>query len=177
MNDYVAELNRSMRWLAAKPDTLFLGQAVGAPGTAMYSTLDGVPADRRIELPVMEDAQLGMCTGLALAGYVPICIYPRWSFLLLAMSQLVLHLDKIAYYSRGGYRPRVIIRTAVPTDKPLDPGAQHLGDFSWPVALMLENVKLFNIVRPEHIFNAYRNAYERDDRHAFLIAERTERYA
>lgn len=177
MNDYAKALNEAMLWLAAQPDTIFLGQSVGQPGTAIFNTLEGVPADRRLELPVMEDAQMGMSTGLALSGFVPITIYPRWSFLLLATSQLVLHLDKLPFYSNGRYRPRVIIRTAVPTNVPLDPGAQHLGDFSWPFAMMLNNVQLFNIVRAEQILPAYQDAYTRDGPRATLICERTERYA
>ena len=73
-----------MKWLADKPDTVFMGQAVKYPGTAMFNTLDGVPEDKRIELPVAEDMQMGMATGMAIAGMVPITIYPRWNFLLLA---------------------------------------------------------------------------------------------
>ena len=38
------------------------------PGTAMSNTLKGVDAKRLIELPVAEEMQMGMTTGLALAG-------------------------------------------------------------------------------------------------------------
>jgi hypothetical protein len=41
---YFDEMKRAMEWLAEKSDTLFLGQAVGFPGTAMSNTLTGVSA-------------------------------------------------------------------------------------------------------------------------------------
>ena len=46
---------------------------------------------------------MGMTTGLALAGAVPVSIFPRWNFLLCAMSQLVNHLDKLQAMSNGRY--------------------------------------------------------------------------
>src|SRR5205823_4829972 len=124
--NYRQELFRAMEWLGEKPDTLFLGQAVKYPGTAISGTLNGVPTVKLVELPVFEDVQLGICTGMALAGFVPISIFPRWPFLLAATQQLVNHLDKLPLYSHGGYTPKVIIRVGVPTRAPLDPQVQHL---------------------------------------------------
>ena len=66
--DYGAELKRAMTWLGEKPNTIFIGQSVGAPGTAMTGTLAGVPKEKLLELPVFEDVQMGMSTGFALAG-------------------------------------------------------------------------------------------------------------
>lgn len=166
-----------MEWLGQKPDTLFLGQAVAYKGTAMTDTLREVPKDRLIELPVAEDMQLGMCTGMSLAGYVPISIYPRWNFLLLATNQLVLHLDKLSTYSHGGYRPKVIIRTAVASKSPIDPQAQHLGNFTDPFRQMLKTVEVIELTGAHQIFDAYRRAYEREDGRSTLLVEHTSRYA
>lgn len=166
-----------MEWLGQKPDTLFLGQAVAYPGTAMTETLREVPKEKLIELPVAEDMQLGMCTGMALRGYVPISIFPRWNFLLLATNQLVLHLDKLSIYSNDGYRPKVIIRTAVASRTPLDPQAQHVGDYSQAFRLMLRRVDIIELDNADMIFPAYRKAYEREDGRSTLIVERTDRYA
>jgi hypothetical protein len=52
----------------------------------MTTTLTEVPRERLIELPVAEEMQMGMTLGMALAGFVPVSIYPRWNFLLLAMN-------------------------------------------------------------------------------------------
>lgn len=166
-----------MGWLGEQLDTLFLGQSVGSPGTAMYGTLKDVPDNKRVELPVLEDAQLGFSTGLSLAGYVPISIYPRWNFLLLATSQLVLHLDKLPIYSNGGYKSKVIIRTAVASRTPLDPQAQHWGNFTDAYRQMLKTVEVIELLDAEHVFDAYQRAYLREDGRSTLLVEHTNRYA
>lgn len=157
MTSYLTALTEAMAELGAHPSTLFLGQAVRYPGTGMHQTLQQVPPDRLIELPVMENAQLGFATGLALAGYLPIAIYPRINFLLEAASQLVQHLDKLPLYGNG-YAPRVLIRTAVATDRPLDPGPQHLGDYTAALRAMLSTVRIRELVHVAQILPAYREA-------------------
>lgn len=174
---YSSDLARAMTWLGEQPNTLFIGQAVAYPGTAMTATLAGVPRDKLLELPVAEEMQMGMSTGLALSGFVPITVYPRWPFLLLATNQLVNHLDKLSTYSHGGYQPKVIIRTAVPSRTPLDPQSQHLGNYSDPFRQMLKTVEVIECERANQIFEAYKRAYDRDDGRSTLIVEHTQRYA
>ena len=86
MGQYSAELTRAMTFLAEDERTVFLGQAVSAPGTAMYGTLEGVDIKKRIEFPVAEEFQMGVSIGLALTGLVPVSVFPRWNFLLLAVN-------------------------------------------------------------------------------------------
>ena len=62
---YKKELIRSMNYLAKKPNTIFLGQSVEFSGNAIYNTLIGVPIKKKLEMPVFEDAQMGMSMGLA----------------------------------------------------------------------------------------------------------------
>ena len=50
-----------------------------------------------------EELQMGITTGLALNGSIPVSIFPRWNFLMLAMNQLINHLDKINIMSNNGY--------------------------------------------------------------------------
>lgn len=171
---YFSELCRAMTLLAEHPRSVFLGQSVRSPGTAMYTTLEGVPSEKRVELPVAEEMQLGMCTGIALNGGLPISIFPRWNFLLLATNQLVNHLDKIPLYSHGGYKPKVIIRTAVATSTPLDPGPQHLGDFTEAFRSMLKTVHVVRLEDAEDIVPAYRGAMECDG--STLLVEYSEKY-
>ena len=52
---------------------------------------------------------MGMCAGLSLEGYVPISIYPRFNFMMLAINQLVNHIDKMKEMSKGMLIPKVII--------------------------------------------------------------------
>lgn len=151
---YHEELCRAMTMLA-DAGVHFYGQAVAADGTAMRTTLKHLPPEVLHEFPVAENMNLGFCTGIAIAGGKPCMVLPRINFLLEATSQLVLHLDKIALYSDGGYRPKVIIRTAIATDKPLDPGPQHLGDYVGAFKLMLKTVEVVRLNRPKDIFDAY----------------------
>ena len=160
-----------MDWLGKRKDTIFLGQAVAVPGTAMSNTLTNVPEKRKIELPVAEEMQMGMAIGLALEGYVPITIYPRWNFLLLAVNQLVNHLDRIPEISKENYKPKVIIRTGIGSLRPLHPQSQHTGDFSEAFKLMLNNVQVIRLEEPEQIFPAYQKAYDREDGISSLIVE------
>ena len=127
---YFDELKRSMTWLGEQPNTMFLGQAVEYAGTAMTNTLVNVDRSKLLEMPVNEDMQMGITLGIALNGTVPISIYPRWNFLILAANQIVNHLDKIKLMSDGGYTPKVIIRTGIGSQRPLHPQHQHIADFT-----------------------------------------------
>jgi pyruvate/2-oxoglutarate/acetoin dehydrogenase E1 component len=132
---YFSELTEAMTMLARHPKTLFVGQNMRYDGQRMHASFAGVPMERRIEMPVCEDLQMGFCTGLALEGYIPVCVFPRIDFMLLAANQLVNHLDKME-----GFKPKVIIRTAIGSTKPLNPGAQHTQNHTSAFALMLKNI-------------------------------------
>ena len=86
MAKYCDELTRAMTWLGEQDDTIFIGQAVEYKGTAMTNTLVNVPKNKLLEMPVNEEMQMGITNGLAVAGSVPISIYPRWNFLLLGAN-------------------------------------------------------------------------------------------
>ena len=150
---YIDELTSAMTWLGEKPDTIFLGQCVAYPGNAIFHTLEGVPLEKRIELPVAEEMQMGMSIGLAMTGKMVISIYPRMDFLLLAMNQLVNHLDK------GIYPGRVIIRTCVGSTKPMHPGVQHCGDYIEGIEKLLERTSIMALPDSLNIMPAYLGAY------------------
>ena len=160
-----------MDWLGQQPDVLFLGQAVEVAGTAISNTLRDIEQDKLLEMPVAEDFQMGFSIGLALNGTIPICIFPRWNFLLLAANQLVNHLDKFPLYSHGEFSPRVIVRTAIGSERPLNPQAQHVGDFTDAFRLMLRNVEIVRLEEPEQIFEAYKFAYQREDQKSTVLVE------
>lgn len=157
MRDYGAEITRAMTWLGKQSDTVFLGQSVVYDGQRLYKTLVGVPNDKRIEMPVIEDFQVGYTTGLALAGFRPISIFPRWDFLLLAANQLVNHLDKLP----SGFSAPVIIRVAAGHDKPMDPGPQHRQNHTEAFRLMLRSVDVVECLDPHTVFDQYRLVYDR----------------
>ena len=168
---YFDEIKTSMEWLARDPRTVFIGQAVVVPGTAMSNTVKDIPIARRIEIPVAEELQMGMSIGLALQGQVPVSIYPRWNFLLLAANQLVNHLDKLGVMSNGCYQPRVIIRTSIGSQRPLHPQFQHIGDFTDAFRLICTTVEVIRLDEPGQIFPAYERALLRDDGRSTLLVE------
>jgi len=171
MGKYFDELKRAMDYLGEQPDTFFIGQAVTYKGTAMTNTLSGVPKEKLLEMPVDEEMQMGMTNGLAVAGTVPISIYPRWNFLLLAVNQLVNHLDRMKEFSHGEYIPKVIIRVGIGSVRPLNPQVQHTGDFTQAFRGMLRNIEVIRCDEPEDIFPAYCKAYNRRDGKSTIIVE------
>jgi len=168
---YAEELTRSMTFLGQDPRVVFIGQAVAYPGTAMTGTLTGVPDNQKIEFPVAEELQLGASIGMSLAGFIPVTLFPRWNFVLLATGQLVLHLDKLSLMSQQGYVPKVIIRTSVGSERPLHPSYQHVGNFSQAFRLMLDNVEVIELNEPDDIFPAYEKAILRKDGKSTILVE------
>jgi pyruvate/2-oxoglutarate/acetoin dehydrogenase E1 component len=173
---YRDELIRSMEWLSEKDNTIFLGQACKVSGHAISSTLEKVPDDKRVELPVFEETQMGVSTGMALEGFVPITMYPRFDFFILSCNQLINHLDKMRDMSKGDMTPRVIIRVAVGSKNPIDAGPQHTQDHTEAFRKMLTDVNVVQLNEPEDIFPAFKEAYEREDSKSTLLVEYGEYY-
>lgn len=173
---YFDELKRSMDFLAQDPRTVFMGQAVAVAGTAMTNTLKDVPPGRLIELPVAEEMQMGMTTGMALTGLVPVSIFSRWNFLLSAMSQLINHLDKVEVMSNGGYKVKAIIRTGIGSQRPLHPQQQHVGDYTDALRSMCTTIEVIRLDEPADIFPAYERALLRDDGRSTILVEHGDFY-
>ena len=156
---WASELTRAMTMLGQLPDSIFIGQSVVYPGHLMFSTLEGVPMGKRLELPVFEDSQCGISLGLSLAGYRPVVsIYPRLDFLIIAANQLVNHLDKWA--AMGGGNPKVIIRTMPGSIAPIYSGPQHSQDHTEALRLLCPHITVLKLTEPEHVYPAYQRALE-----------------
>ena len=155
---YFDELKRTMEWVATQPGTLFLGQTAAGPGTFMYQTLRDVPKDRALEMPVNESFQMQFTIGLALAGYVPISVYPRQNFLLLATGDMANMIDKMPAVSGGRTKPHILIRVAVGPDSPVHPGHQHVGNYARAFRALFEWIRVEEMEEPEQIFPAYERA-------------------
>ena len=173
---YKSELIKSMEYLSSKKNTIFLGQSVKFSGNAIFNTLKSVPDKKKIELPVFEEVQMGMSIGLALEGYAVISCYPRFDFLILAMNQLVNHLDKINRMSRNEMKPKVIIRTSIGSKKPLDGGLQHTQDFTHMFKNILKEIKVVKLTKTDEIFSTYKKAYEDKVNSSYLIIEHGDHY-
>jgi len=168
---YFDELKRTMEWIAEQPKTLFVGQTVAGPGTFMFQTLRDVSAEKTLEMPINESFQMQFTIGLALDGYVPISVYPRQNFLLLATSDMVNMLDRMPAMSDNKVLPRVIIRVASGPYKPVHPGHQHIGNYAEGFRKMFSWVEVVELEEPEDVFPAYQHALEREDNKSTLIIE------
>jgi len=127
---YLDALTEAMKLSMENDNTIFIGQQIVYYGNPMSKTIEGLPKERMIETPVMEEVQMGMTLGLAMYGHSVISFYPRWDFVICAANQLVNHLDKINVMSDGAWNPNIIIRVGKGSDTPLDPGHQHKADYT-----------------------------------------------
>jgi pyruvate/2-oxoglutarate/acetoin dehydrogenase E1 component len=177
MGKYFESLQEAMLLLEKNEKVIFLGQSVEYPGTAMRNTLEGIHPNRLLELPVDEDLQMGIANGLALQGKIPVSIFPRWNFLLLATNQIVNHLDKLPELSRMIPAPKVIIRTGIGSVHPLHPGPQHTGDFTEAFKLMCPNLNVVRLDSASMILPEYEKAIDRNDGVSSLLIEWSDKYA
>ena len=168
---YRSELIKSMKYLSKNKRVIFLGQSVNYSGNAIYNTLKDIRDKKKIELPVFEDTQMGISTGLALNGFVPVTCYPRFDFLILSLNQLVNHLDKIKEMSLGKLNAKVIIRTSIGAKKPLNGGPQHTQDHTIALKKMLQNIEVIKLKNTKQIFKAYKKAINRKDNKSTLLVE------
>jgi pyruvate/2-oxoglutarate/acetoin dehydrogenase E1 component len=176
MGKYMDELTRSMEYLGKFDNTIFIGQSVEVAGTAMRNTLLNIDDNKLVEMPVDEDFQMGLATGMALTGLIPISIFPRWNFLLLATNQIVNHLDKLKEITQNKNPGKVIIRTGIGSVIPLHPGPQHTGDFTEAFKLMCPNLNIVRLDETSMIFDEYQKAYERSDGISSLLIEWSDKY-
>lgn len=169
---YKDKLTEAMTYLGEQDNTVFIGQQIVYPGNPMSATLINVSKDKMIEVPVMEETQMGMSLGISMMGHTVISFYPRWNFLICASNQLVNHLDK--YEEMTGSKANIIIRVGKGADTPLDPGPQHKASFFEEFKSMCPNTRFYNLTSADNILDIYKNAYKTGGIH--VIAEYPEMY-
>ena len=164
--NYKDTLTNAMKLLAEKDDTIFIGQQIVYAGNPMSTTLGDVPKEKMIEVPVMEETQMGMSLGLAMMGKTVISFYPRWDFIISATNQLVNHLDKFEIMT--GKKVNIIIRLGKGSDTPLDPGHQHKGNYIEEFKSICKNIEFHNLKTPADIELSYKYAMENGGIHILL---------
>ena len=169
---YKETLSNIMTEMSKDQNTIFIGQQIVYRGNPMSTTLDDVPKDKMVEVPVMEETQMGMSLGLAMTGKRVITFYPRWDFLISATNQLVNHVDK--YTLMTGKDIHMIIRVGKGSDKPLDPGHQHKGNYIEEFRGMLKTVKVFDCKDVKSLNESYN--YAINNKGVFIINEYPELY-
>src|SRR5271156_2490256 len=146
---YFDELKRTMEWLCTQPKVMIVGQTVAGPGTFMFQTLRDCPKEKCLEMPINESFQMQFTIGMALAGYIPVSVYPRQNFLLLATGDMANIVDKIPEISSGSWPLNMIIRVAIGPDFPVHPGHQHIGNYAEAFRKMFKHIDVVELNRAE----------------------------
>tara|TARA_R110000765_G_scaffold203927_2_gene309027 strand:- start:1908 stop:2432 length:525 start_codon:yes stop_codon:yes gene_type:complete len=171
---YIEEVQKGMDFLAADRRTIFMGQAVEYKGTALTHQVKNYPPEQLCEMPVSEEMQAGIALGFALDGYLPVSLYPRMDFIILAMNQIVNHLDKWEAMNQGQSKPKVIMKAVVGSNHPLDPGYQHQANHTYALKSMCKNIDVVELLYPHQILESYQKAYYSDK--STLIVEHGDLY-
>jgi len=169
---YKDALTNAMTELSKLDDTIFIGQQIVYAGNPMSTTLGNVPKEKMIEVPVMEETQMGMSLGLAITGKRVITFYPRWDFIVSAANQLINHVDKFELMT--GKKLNLIIRLGKGSDKPLDPGHQHKGSYFEEFKSICKNIEFHDLKSWKDIELAYQYALKEGGIH--LLVEYPELY-
>lgn len=80
----------AMKVLSRKPNVVFLGENI-INSKRIYGTLNEVPLNKCIEMPVCENLIAGVAIGLALEGWRPVCIFQRMDFMFIAADAIINH--------------------------------------------------------------------------------------
>jgi pyruvate/2-oxoglutarate/acetoin dehydrogenase E1 component len=166
LSPYKDALTEAMTFLGEQDNIMFIGQQIVYAGNPMSTTLGNVSKDKMVELPVMEETQMGMTLGIAMTGKTVVTFYPRWDFIILAVNQLVNHIDK--YELMTGKRANILIRLGKGSDKPLDPGHQHKGNYFNEFKSMCPNIKFHDLQSTDDIVPAYKDAYQNGGVHVLV---------
>jgi len=171
---YLRNIQNAMTDISKNKSVLFLGQSVKVPGNLLYKSLINVKNSQKIELPIIEETQMGMALGLSLNGFIPVSCYPRFDFFLLALNQFVNHLDKFEDISSGEFKPFVLTRVLVGSKKTIDAGPQHTQDYSIALKFMLKNTKIIKLKNKNQIIKSYKNALK--EKKSTLFIEYSDKY-
>jgi 2-oxoisovalerate dehydrogenase E1 component beta subunit len=110
----VKALNEALRRsLADDPRTLVLGEDIGKLG-GVFRVTDGLQAEfgvqRVFDTPLAESAIAGVSLGLALAGWHPVCEMQFEGFSYPALDQIISHVAKYRFRSRGRQPVPMVVR-------------------------------------------------------------------
>lgn len=172
MTLYLEQVQKGMDLWAAHEKTIFVGQAMEFKGHAVSRQVVDYPPAKKLEFPVAEDFQAGFCLGLSLQGYIPISVYPRHDFAILALNQILNHIDR--WPLMDAQCPKVIIKMLVGAKKPLNGGHQHTADYFEAITKMCQTITCFNLTNSDAVYPAYERALNEPG--SFLISEITELY-
>lgn len=169
---YRTILSEKMEKIGKIDNSIFIGQQIVYRGNPMSTTLDKVSKDKMIEVPVMEETQMGMSLGLSMTNRFVVTFYPRWDFLISASNQLLNHIDKFELMT--GKKVHMIIRVGKGSDKPLDPGHQHKSNYFKQFSEMCKKIVMYDCDNHDDLESHYDFAIKNPG--IYLINEYPEKY-
>jgi len=154
LNFYQAIKQQCELYAGSNANTRFIGYNT-VYGSRMYGTLNDVPVNQCIEMPVAENLMAGMAMGLALEGYRPVVCFERHDFLLLAMDALVNQVDKMPWLSGDAFRWNIVVRAIVGAKKPLNAGPMHTQNYRAELTTMLKNTPVVQPINLQELKAAW----------------------
>lgn len=157
ISSYKLGISRSMKELGKKDKVLFLGENIINSGR-IYGTLDEVSKKKCMEMPVAENLIAGTAIGLSLTGFIPICIFQRMDFMLIAADAIINHAALIPKMSGGSVRLPLIFRTVKGSlNNRFYVGMQHSKNLSY----VFKNwIRVIELRRRDKAMDIYEEAYK-----------------
>ena len=153
---YKEAIHKAMVKLSEDERVVFIGQGLVSDDDPFYGTLSDIPKSKMLEMPCAEILSTGVAIGLALTGWIPVLLFQRMDFMLLAADQIINHAAMFPILSGGNVKIPMIIRACIGSQsEKFEVGIQHNKDFS----------KLFEPYMNVH----YYGGHEINDAHAFDI--------
>lgn len=175
MNKYLVRVQQGMDLLASHEKTIFVGQAMEYKGHAVSKQVEKYHEEKKLELPVAEDFQAGFSLGLALEGYIPVCIYPRFDFAILACNQIFNHIDCWPIFCPNK-DIKIIIKILIGAKTPLNGGIQHTQNYTKQFKEMSKTIEVIELIEEKDIIKSYKKALYRSDNKSTILVEHTELY-
>lgn len=172
MKTYKDYLSEFMSIINDMENSVFIGQQIVYYGNPMSKTIELNDKTKFIETPVFEETQMGMTLGISINNKLVVTFYPRWDFLICASNQLINHVDKFELMTNK--KVHIIIRVGKGSDKPLDPGHQHKGNYFNEFKNMAPNITFFDCVDVHTLKNSYEYAIK--NKGVYIINEYPELY-
>lgn len=114
--------------LFEKNRAVFIGYNV-LKGSRMYGTLAGIPERACVEMPCAESLMVGTAIGVSLEkSSLPVLCFERHEFALFSLGLIAVMADKFCSVTSNIKLP-MVIRVIKGGKFPLNPGAQHCGNY------------------------------------------------
>ncbi len=148
----VEALNQAlMQEMKRDKNVLVLGEDVGKDGGVFRVTdklIEKFGEERVIDTPLAESAIVGASIGLAIAGFKPIAEIQFSGFIPAAFDQMINHLSRMRWRSRGKYTCAVVIRS------PNGGGVKALEHHSESLESVYAHIPGLKVVIPSTPYNA-----------------------